>query len=58
MEKPVKIFGTVKIYKNERSIQGAKMIPLTENEFILHLAEVAHSWMFLTGNLNENVIFF
>lgn len=52
--KPVKIFGTIKYYKKNATINGAKMILIKENELIQHFMEVAHSWMYLTGKLQKN----
>lgn len=51
--KPVQIFGTVKVFKNEKNIQGAKIIPVSCNDILLHRVEVIHSWLYLTGKLKE-----
>ena len=50
---PVQIFGTVKVYKNEKNIQGAKLIPTDSNFVLYHRANVIHSWLYLTGKLQE-----
>ena len=53
---PVQIFGTVKVYKNEKNIQGAKLIPTDSNFVLYHRANVIHSWLYLTGKLQEGKI--
>ena len=53
---PVQIFGTVKVYKNEKNIQGAKLIPTDANFVLYHRANVIHSWLYLTGKLQEGKI--
>jgi hypothetical protein len=45
----VKIFATVKIYKKYVNLNGAKLIPVNDNEFVHHTMEVVSSWMYLTG---------
>ena len=52
--RPVKIYGTIKYYKKNPSINGAKMILIKENELIQHFMEVVHSWMYLTGQIKQN----
>ncbi len=49
----MKIYGTIKYYKKNATINGAKMILIKENELIQHFMEVAHSWMYLTGKLKQ-----
>ena len=51
--KPVQIFGTVKVFKNEKNIQGAKIISVGCNDILYHRADVIHSWLYLTGKLQE-----
>ena len=53
---PVQIFGTVKVYKNEKNIQGAKLIPTDSNFVLYHRANVIHSWLYLTGKLQEGKV--
>ena len=50
-KKPVKIFGTVKVYKKEKNLQGAKIIGVTDNEVTFHILEVINAWLYLTGQL-------
>lgn len=52
-KKPVEIFGTLKVYKNEKNFQGAKLLMSTTNKVLYHRAYVFHSWAYLTGKLNE-----
>ena len=51
--KVVKIFGTVKVYKKEKNIQGAKIILLKDNDIFYHVLQVMNSWLYLTGRLQE-----
>ena len=51
--KAVQIFGTVKVFKNEKNIQGAKIIPVSSSFVLYHRADVIHSWLYLTGKLQE-----
>ena len=51
--KPVQIFGTIKVYKNEKNIQGAKIISVGSNDILYHRADVIHAWLYLTGKLQE-----
>ena len=51
--KPVQIFGTVKVFKNEKNIQGAKIVAVTCSEVLYHRADVIHAWLYLTGKLQE-----
>ncbi len=53
INKVVKIFGTVKVYKKEKNIQGAKIIPLKDNDIFYHALQVMNSWLYLTGRLEE-----
>ena len=53
IREPVQIFGTVKVYKGEKSILGAKLIKSNCNYVLYHRANVIHSFMYLTGKLNE-----
>ena len=53
LREPVQIFGTVKIYKKEKSILGAKLIKSNCNYVLYHRANVIHSFMYLTGKLKE-----
>ena len=52
-KKPVQIFGTVKVFKNEKNIQGAKILSVPCNNVLYHRTDVIHSWLYLTGKLNE-----
>jgi len=49
----VKIFGTIKSYKNDIYIQGAKILPQIENDFILHMAEIMLVWSHLKGEITS-----
>ena len=51
--KAVQIFGTVKVFKNEKNIQGAKIIEVPSSNVLYHRADVIHAWLYLTGKLNE-----
>jgi len=51
--KAVQIFGTVKVFKNEKNIQGAKIISVPCSNVLYHRADVIHAWLYLTGKLNE-----
>lgn len=51
--KPVQIFGTVKVFKNEKNIQGAKIIAINSSYVLYHRADVIHAWLYLTGKLQE-----
>lgn len=52
-KKPVQIFGTMKVHKNEKSILGAKIINVSSNSILYHRIDVIHSWLYLTGKLKE-----
>ena len=52
-KKPIQIFGTIKVYKNEKKIQGAKIMPITSSFVLYHRADVIHAWLYLTGKLQE-----
>ncbi len=49
--KLVKIFGTVKAYKKEKNLQGAKILYVEHNEFLSHQIAVINDWLYLTGRL-------
>ena len=51
--KPVQIFGTVKVFKNEKNIQGAKIVSVNCSYVLYHRADVIHAWLYLTGKLQE-----
>ena len=51
--KSVQIFGTVKVFKNEKNIQGAKIISVGSSFVLYHRADVIHAWLYLTGKLQE-----
>ena len=51
--KAVQIFGTVKVFKNEKNIQGAKIIEVPCSNVLYHRADVIHAWLYLTGKLGE-----
>jgi hypothetical protein len=50
--KLVKIFGTVKTYKKEKNLQGAKIMYVEDNELIYHQLEVVNDWLYLTNKIN------
>ena len=52
-KKPVQIFGTVKVFKNEKNIQGGKILSVPCSNILYHRTDVIHSWLYLTGKLNE-----
>ena len=52
-KKPVQIFGTVKVFKNEKNIQGAKIVAANCSYVLYHRADVIHAWLYLTGKLQE-----
>ena len=49
----IKIFGTIKSYKNEIYIQGAKILSQIENDFILHMSEIMLVWSHLKGEISS-----
>ena len=51
---PIQIFGTVKVFRGEKIIQGAKLIKSNCNSILYHRANVIHSWLYLTGKLKDN----
>jgi hypothetical protein len=59
-KKLVRVFGTLKTYKKEKNLQGAKiMYAENDTEIIYHHLEIADSWLYLTGrttSLNKEVI--
>ena len=50
---PVQIFGTVKVYKNEKNILGAKIMAVKCSDVLYHRTDVIHAWLYLTGKLQE-----
>lgn len=52
-KKAVQIFGTVRVYKNEKNILGAKILPVSTNNILYHRTDVIHAWLYLTGKINE-----
>ena len=52
-KKPVQIYGTVKVYKNEKNIQGAKILTVPCSNILYHRIDVIHAWLYLNGKLNE-----
>ena len=52
-KKAVQIFGTIKVFKNEKNVQGAKIITVPCSYVLYHRADVIHGWLYLTGQLNE-----
>ena len=52
-KEPFQIFGTVKVFRGEKIIQGAKLIKSNCNYVLYHRANVIHSWLYLTGKLKE-----
>ena len=53
---PVRIFGTMSIFKDKKFIIGAKLIDVDSNSVLYHKAKVIHAWLYLTGKLGENRI--
>jgi len=51
--KLVKIWGTVKTYKKDKNLQGAKIEYVNENDFIHHTLEVVNDWLHLTGKIDK-----
>ena len=49
----VRIFGTVKVYKNEKNILGAKIMAVCSSYVLYHRTDVIHAWLYLTGKLQE-----
>ena len=43
----------MKVYRNEKNVQGAKLIPTDSNNVLYHKTDVIHSWLYLTGKLQE-----
>lgn len=55
----VKIFGTMKVYKNEKVLQGAKMVLVGDNDLTYHYLDVMNDWLYLTKkmpNLKDELI--
>ena len=52
LNKLVKIFGTVKTYKKEKNLQGAKIMYVDENALAAHFLEVANDWLYLTNKIS------
>ena len=50
---PVQILGTLKVIRGQKIIKGAKLIKTSCNNVLYHKANVIHSWLYLTGKLNE-----
>ena len=50
---PVQIFGTIKVLRGDKIIQGAKLIKSNCNYILYHRANVIHSWLYLTGKLKD-----
>ncbi len=53
VKKVVKIYGTVKVYKKEKNVQGAKIVVLSDNDIFHHTLQVINSWLYLTGRIQE-----
>lgn len=49
----VQIFGTAKVSHKKKYIQGAKVLISNSNNIMYHKAKVIHSWLYLTGKLQE-----
>jgi hypothetical protein len=47
----IKLFGTVKTYKKEKNLQGAKIMYVDDNEIIYHHLEVVNDWLYLTDRI-------
>lgn len=52
-KKPAQIYGTVKVYKNEKNIQGAKILQVPYSNILYHRIDVIHAWLYLNGKLND-----
>lgn len=53
---PVRIFGKVKYYKEEKRIDGSKILEVDMNEFIYHKITLLNDWMYLTNSLREDEV--
>jgi hypothetical protein len=49
----VKVFGKVKLYKNEKQFQGSKIKVVGDNEMTHHFLQVMNDWMYLGKNDKE-----
>ena len=49
----VKVYGTAKVYKREKNIQGAKIIKVKDSNLFYHFLEVVNDWLYLTGKLSK-----
>jgi hypothetical protein len=47
------VFGTVKSYKKEKNLQGAKIMYVNDNDLIAHQLEVASDWLYLTEKIQN-----
>ena len=52
-KKPVQIFGTLKIFKNEKNSQGAKIVEVNCSYVLYLRADVIHAWIYLNGKSQE-----
>ena len=50
---PIHVYGTVKVYKNEKCLQGAKLLEANCSSVLYHRADVIYSWFYLTGKLQD-----
>ncbi len=48
----MKIFGTVKTYKKEKNLQGAKIMYVGDNDLVYHQLEVVNDWLYLTNKIS------
>jgi hypothetical protein len=52
--KLVRLFGHAKVFKKDKQFSGNKVLFTDEKDLQLHTFEVIHSWMYLTGKIDEN----
>lgn len=51
----MKIFGTVKVYKNDKNLQGARIISVDDNHVFYHFLQVMNDWIYLSGHNSMGV---
>ena len=49
----VRLFAHAKVFKKDKQLNGNKVFFTDDKDFQLHSLEVIHSWMYLTGKLDE-----
>ena len=52
-KKLVRLFGHGKVFKKDKQFSGNKIFYTDDKDFQLHSFEVIHSWMYLTGKMDE-----